>query len=82
MLFFELLLRINFCKKTDTAIFTKLWSQSDVKRVSFSEVAPSTGEAGPSSTSILSLAWRTQVALDKLICQLLPIQEHLDKTYR
>lgn len=40
----------------DTATFTKPWNQSDIKRVSFSEVCPSADKALLSSTSIPSLA--------------------------
>lgn len=40
----------------DTATFTKLWNQSDIKRVSFSEVCPGADKALLSSTSIPSLA--------------------------
>jgi len=66
----------------DFATFTKLWSQFDVKRASFSKVCPRADKAGLSSTGILSVALRTQGVPDKHTCQLLSIQGNLDKTYR
>lgn len=61
--------------------FIKLWDQSDVKRVSFSEQCPSPDNAWLSSTSTPSVALWTRVVPEKHTCQPLSTVQKLDKTF-